>query len=452
VRSDYLHFRLARFDLGNMVQAVWSTARGRPLEVTDASGEQIVRLGSHVDPILTLLAPLWMLMPTPLTLAAAQVVACGLGALPVFWLGRRHLGSERTAALLALAYLAYPWLAWTALNAVHPVTFAIPLFLYAIWFLDTERFGPFVLCAVLVLATGELMGLPLAALGLWYWLARGHRRLGLAVVVAGLSWTVVCLEVIVPAFRGRESPFYERYDSVGGSPEGVVRTVFTDPGAIVSALFTGEDLSYLVFLAAPLACAFLLGPALAAVAVPQLLVNGLADLSTTTDPRHHYVAGVIPFLFAGTALGLARLPTGRRTWAATAILVVSAFSAFLLGPWSGTPGVRLGRFHPTLPSSQVDALRAAVALVPDGAPVTATNGVGSQLSARRYFYSVPIVGRAEWILVDTSNSWMPPSESRTEGSHPELLRMFVSRIDASPRWRRVFERDGILVFRKANAT
>ena len=38
VRSDYLEFRLARFDLGNMVQAVWSTAHGRPLEMTDASG------------------------------------------------------------------------------------------------------------------------------------------------------------------------------------------------------------------------------------------------------------------------------------------------------------------------------------------------------------------------------------------------------------------------------
>jgi len=354
--------------------------------------------------------------------------------------------------LLALAYLAYPWLAWTALNAMHPVTFAIPLFLSAIWFLDTGRFWPFLICAVLVLGTGELMGLALAALGLWYWASRGRRRPGLAIAAAGFAWTVICLKVVVPAFRGEESPFYERYDSVGGSPEGIVKTAFTDPGAILSALFTGDDLSYLVFLAAPLAGAFLLTPLLAAVALPQLLVNGLTDLSTTTDPRHHYVAGIIPFLFAATILGLARLPTGRRTWAAAAILFVSAFSAFLLGPWSGTPEARLGRFHPTLPSSQVEALRAAVALVPDGAPVTATNGAGSQLSARRYFYSVPIVGRAEWILVDTSNSWMPPSESRTEGSHPELLRVFVNRIDASPRWRRVFERDGVLVFRKANAT
>ena len=41
-----------RFDLGNMVQAVWSTAHGRPLQMTDLHGDQISRLAAHVDPIL----------------------------------------------------------------------------------------------------------------------------------------------------------------------------------------------------------------------------------------------------------------------------------------------------------------------------------------------------------------------------------------------------------------
>ena len=83
VRSDYLGFRLSRFDLGNMVQAVWSTAHGRPLEMTSpATGEQVARLAFHVDPILALLTPLWLLVPSPLTLAGAQIVVCALGALP----------------------------------------------------------------------------------------------------------------------------------------------------------------------------------------------------------------------------------------------------------------------------------------------------------------------------------------------------------------------------------
>ena len=58
-------FSTGRFDLGNMVQAVWSTAHGRPLEATTLTGEQFTRLGAHFDPILVLFAPLWWLWPHP---------------------------------------------------------------------------------------------------------------------------------------------------------------------------------------------------------------------------------------------------------------------------------------------------------------------------------------------------------------------------------------------------
>src|SRR5437868_9350463 len=84
-------FETGRFDLGNMVQAVWSTAHGRPLQVTNLAGDQVSRLGSHVDPILAAFAPLWLAWPSPDVLFVAQAVAVALGALPVFWLARRRL-------------------------------------------------------------------------------------------------------------------------------------------------------------------------------------------------------------------------------------------------------------------------------------------------------------------------------------------------------------------------
>ena len=167
VRGSYVNFREGRFDLGNMVQAVWSTAHGHPLEITHgATAEQIVRLGGHVDPFLVLLTPLWLVWPSPLALAFAQVAVVALGALPVFWLGRRHLDSEAAAALLAIGYLAYPWTATSAAASIHPVTFAIPFFLFCVYFLDTKRLGLFAVFALLAMSTGELMGLPIAFLGI----------------------------------------------------------------------------------------------------------------------------------------------------------------------------------------------------------------------------------------------------------------------------------------------
>lgn len=456
VRSYFLEFRFGRYDLGNMVQAVWSTTQGRPLETTFGTGEQIARLAGHADPILVLLAPFWMLAPSPLTLAAVQIAACALGALPVFWLARRHLGSETAAGLSALSYLSYPWLAWTALDAMHPVTLAVPLLLYAIWFLDSHRVWAFAACAVLVAASGELMGLPLAGLGLWYWRARGRRRAGLVIAAAGLGWSLIAIKIVVPYFQGGDSPFYAYYESVGGSPEGVLRTLLTDPAKIVSALVTGVDVAYVVALAVPLALMFLLAPGLAACAVPQLAANGLSSITAAIDPRSHHVSAIVPFLIAGSVFGVARLPAARRVQAAAAVLVLCVGTSLALGPWPGLPA--RDRLWPDgIPSADnVEALRMAVARVPEGVSVAATNKAGSHLSARRRFYSIPRVENAEWVVIDTEDPWVPlpprkPIRSTWGRKDPALLERLKMQLERSSNWRRVSATHGVYVFRRVRS-
>ena len=447
--GSYTNFREGRFDLGHMVQAVWSTANGRPLEVTHgASGEQVVRLGAHVDPFLVLLSPLWLVWESPLVLALAQIAVVSLGALPVFWLGRRHLGSESAAGLLALAYLAYPWTATSAGAAIHPVTFAIPLYLLCVWFLDTERLVLFAVCAILAMSTGELMALPIAALGIWYALARGRRRIGAAITLLGAAWTFVAIYVVVPAFAGEDSMYFGFYDHVGGSPAGVVRTAFTDPGAVLGALFEAHDIAYVVWLGLPLLFLFVLSPGLAAVALPQLLANGLSDFRSMTDPRYHSVAAVVPFLIAATVFGIRRIGAPRRALAASAVLVCSATLAVFVGPWArAVGGTPLGG-RALVAADRVAALNAAVALVPGDAPVTTSNSAGAHLSARRYVYSVPYLGRAEWVVIDRSDPWVVRRDSPILTRQPKVVRRLVTRLEGDANWQKVFERDGVLVFRR----
>ena len=451
VHWSYTNFREGRFDLGNMVQAVWSTANGRPLEMTDGStGEQIVRLGIHVDPFLALLTPLWMLWPSPLALAFAQVAFVSLGALPVFWLGRRHLGSETAAGLLALAYLAYPWTATSAGAPIHPVTFAIPLYLFCIWFLETERLALFVVAALLAMSTGELMGLPIAGLGIWYALARGKRLAGGAIALLGVAWTAVAIYVIVPRFAGGdESVYFGFYEHVGGSPIGVVRTLFSDPGAVVGALLEAHDFAYLLWLGLPLLFLFFLSPGLAAVALPQLLANGLSDFRSMTDPRYHSVAAVIPFLIAATVFGIARIRAPRRALAASAVLLCSVLLTSVVGPWPRAVGAAPLGGRATLPSSRVDALRDAVALVPGHAAVSASNSVGGHLSARRHIYSIPLLGEATWVVIDRRDPWVVRPDSPILTRHPEVVRSLARRLERDAAWTKVFEREGVLVFHRS---
>lgn len=452
VRDGYLSFRVGRFDLGNMVQAVWSTSQGRPLEATHgATGEQVVRLGGHVDPFLVLLTPLWIVWESPLVLALAQIAAVSLGALPVYWLARRHLGSDRVAALLALGYLAYPWIGATAAASIHPVTFAVPLLLFCVWFLETRRAVPFAVCAVLVMSTGELMGLSVAMLGIWFALARGQRLPGAAIAVAGAAWTFVAVYFVVPAFSGESSQFYGFYDHVGGSPDGLVRTVFTDPRAILAALFEAHDVAYVLWLTVPLCGLFILAPGLAAVAVPQLLVNTLSDFRSMSDPRYHSLAGIVPFLIAAAVLGVARLPAQRRGAAAASALVVSGVLALVVGPWPRAVGVTPLGGRMSLSKEHVAALSDAVALVPEGVPVSASNPAGAHLSARRYVYAIPKLERAEWVVVDLDDPWTVRPDSPLLNRHPEVVRSFAEGLERDAGWLKVFERDRVLVFRRVEA-
>src|SRR6478752_9625919 len=135
----YAVFEEARFDLGNMVQAIWNTLHGHFLESTTLNGHQRSRLGFHVDPFLVLLAPLFWIWSSPIMLLVLQAFAVASGALPVFWLARKHLSSPRAGAQFAFAYLLYPatqFNAFTITSSFHAVAIAVPLVLYAIWFLD----------------------------------------------------------------------------------------------------------------------------------------------------------------------------------------------------------------------------------------------------------------------------------------------------------------------------
>ena len=98
------------------------------------------------------------------------------------------------------------------------MTFAIPLYLFCIWFLDTERLALFAVSALLAMSTGELMGLPIACLGIWYALARGKRRAGGAIALLGVAWTLLAIYVIVPAFAGDDSVYFGFYSMLADLP------------------------------------------------------------------------------------------------------------------------------------------------------------------------------------------------------------------------------------------
>lgn len=437
----YESFHAAFTDLGSMAQAVWATAHGHFLESTSMSGRDVTRLGGHVDPFLALFVPLWMVWSTPLLLSIVQVIAVATGALPVYWLARKHLRSERAAVHFALAYLLFPatqFNAFTPTSGFHSVSVAIPLILYAIWFLDEDRLALFAVFALLAASTKEEIPLAVGCLGIWYAARTGKRLFGATTFAVGLTLTLVDFLLVIPHFSASGiDPFVARYSDVGTTPTGILHKAFTNPTAFVHEVGTGHKLLYVVLLLGPFLGLWLRAPLLFLGAIPDLAINLLSSKTGQTEIFYHWTAGIVPFTVAASVLGAARLKRDPDTVSLCAL--VGAALIAIVSPISLI--VLRGDIRAALPSNPTRVAAAhAVRLIPSNARVAASNQLATYVAGRRYVYIYPLATKgADWLLVDRHDN----TYSDVRGYERALRRL-----DGSREWRLLYSSHGIEVLRR----
>jgi uncharacterized membrane protein len=443
-------FLLRRYDLGNFTQAIWSTAHGHFLQVTEAGGEQISRLGIHVDPIIVGLVPLWWIWSSPDLLLVVQVTALATGAIPLYWLGRKHLQSSCDAALISAAYLISPVVTWNALHEFDAVALSVPLLMACVWFLDEERLWAFAVAAGLAVLCQEQIGLIVACLGVAYgWRTR---RWGPAVTILalGLAVTAVDLRVVLPHFSDG-SPYQSRFTGVGGSAGGVLSTSVLHPLRVIARVVEPVHVLGLALLLVPV-LGLCFRSAVMLAAVPQLAFVLLSARVTDTAPTSQNILPIVPFVFTGAVYALARSKGGK--WQAGHVLVASIACAVFFGPLNP-------KLFPSVSVRHAAAERRAVSLVPAGAPVSATNHLGAHLADRSYLGVFPVVGKATWLMVDMTDAYLPDRRwLRRRGTavgvtdlvwRPKQMKSELRQLEESPRWKRVYSSDGVMVFTRSAA-
>jgi uncharacterized membrane protein len=316
----YQSYQASAFDLGNMDQAVWNTLHGHPFRFTnrglDWQGPP-TRLGIHVEPILLLIAPLYLIHQGPETLIVLQSVGLALGAIPIFLLGLRRLPDHpAVAAALAGAYLLTPALLGTFFWDFHPVALAMPLLALAVWALDARHYGWMVLAAALAAMTKEDIAITLVPLGVALIVWRGKPRLGTGLILAAITWTVLCFFVILPHFNGGAAGgnnYWYRYAALGATPGQALVNVLTHPWLLVS--FTLGDAAKRGYLALLLRISGGLGifaPFLWICALPELAINLLSAHIEQYSGFFQYNATIGAYLPAAAVYGVAALYATRR--------------------------------------------------------------------------------------------------------------------------------------------
>lgn len=381
-------------DLGLYDQMVWAILnRGAPYSTLP----ELHGWGDHFTIVLYLMAPLYRLAPSVLTMLIMQCVALALGALAVWGLGRRLLGDERPAALLAVLYLVNPSLHGINLRDFHPQALAVPLLLAALYCFESGRWGPYWGAVLLTLTCREDASLAVLGLGVWAILVRGRPWTGLATAVLGAGWLLAATRWLIPHFRGQTYSHLKRWGHLGGSLEQIVLGILAQPLEVLATLLDPPRLKYLLAVLAPWGFLPLLGAAALLPALPTLAANLLSTDPVTFHHRTQYTAYLLPFLALAAVAGVGRL----RAWKGPRAVTVALGLAFLasLALTSRTANdLMVTRWWP---DERTRAVHALVARVPPDVVVGADERIVPHLAHRPRIYIFPQrLEACEWLVVN----------------------------------------------------
>jgi uncharacterized membrane protein len=442
------------FDLGIYDQATWLLSQGRAPFVTIRG---LDLLGQHAAYIMVLVAPLYRLWADPRLLLLLQVLFLALPAPVVYRLGARHLGHPAAGLAVAAAYLAYPGVQWAISWQFHPEAIAAGLLALAALAADRGRHRAMAVWLALAALCGEEVGLIVAGFGLLL-VVGGRRVVGWWTAGAGLAWSLVATYVLMPLHAGRVTGLLEAdYGIAGTGPGALLRSLPTLAGHALQTGLANDGLFYLVLVFLPLAGLPLLVPRWLLPVAPPLLLNLAAVQPEHHQLRFHYLATAAPLLAAGAVAGLAAIRANRRWLLApllVALVVLAGFTSWRYGPapWARDPV--------TVPAGPTDqARREALALVDEGAPVSAQYNLVPHLAHRAEVYEFPNPFRAvNWGLAGDQHSQATLEGLQFVVVQRDLLgeedRKLLDQLRTNPAlgWRTAMERQGVIVLERQEGT
>jgi uncharacterized membrane protein len=396
------------YDLGIYEQTVRAYAHFQA-PIVELKGPGYNVLGDHFSPVTVLLAPLYRVFPSPVTLLVVQAALFALSAVPVTRAATRMLGRARGLAL-GVAY----GLSWGLQNAVdfdfHEICFAVPLIAFSLEALLGRRWRAALLWGLPLVLVKEDQGLTLAVVAAVVALrARRHGAsrvvpYALAVSAFGALATLLAFTVIIPSFNTAGTSDYLSKVGGDGPLEGLdvkIRTV----------LWLVIPTSGLLALRSPVVLA----------ALPTLGWRFVSSDHNYWGTGWHYSAVLMPMVFLALVDALPGARQSSRPWLRSYTLHLPA--AVLAASVALTTTLPLGTLTEASAyrvPAEVRAVEKLLGTIPDGSTVESNIGPISRLTSRcRVFW----IGRTEglapdYIAFNNRSGWVKDVPAYARQLHP----------------------------------
>lgn len=414
--ARWANFEYRTFDLAYYVQALWQLIHGK----FEVSVQGVPLLGNHVEPIVFLIAPIFLLVHHPLVLVIIQNAALASMGPVAFSIGQRLGLNRKTALLLAVTILVTPATGFIALHEFHPEALTAPFLLLMIQArlrLSLHAHWGWLLA---VLACKENMALLIAAYCAVHFVVDRKRPLAelrawfLWPMALSILWFLVCTKLITPALNSGNIDYLALYDRLGASAVDILLKAVTQPQRILGALFQSLTQGNLLWgLLLPFLLLPLMRPRWLLIAAPILLQHLLSWRSSEWTIYFHYAAPLLPLFW----MALAESTAAVSRWPQVSVpirrsvpyLVIGACigAQVLLGPAGEIRDTTANWF-----SGKQDRARkrALVDQIPADASVLAPLPYLSHLAMREKLYSLHYVLKGLKTLSRSAYEIPPPTD------------------------------------------
>jgi uncharacterized membrane protein len=429
--------RATGFDLGIFEQGIRAYAHGQaPIALLKGPGFNL--LGDHFHPLLMIFAPFYRLFPTPITLLVGQALLSAVAIVPLVRWAHRARGPK--VSLWAGLGLGASW-GIATLNGFdfHEVCLAVPLLAFALAAAGQQRWKAAAAWGLPLLLVKEDLGLTLALLGgciVW----KGPKRLGWALVAAGLLGTALEMLVILPSMNPHGS--FDYWNEIASGSTVASAHANTPLQTALHTFWPLQKYLTVLMLLAPTAFLALRSPFV------LLLLPTLGWRFVSANPQYwgtlfHYNATLMVIVFAAAVDALDRdraVLRGRRLrW----LLAGSAAFTVAALPFYPLPGVLSPSAWQTSPHVRTAA--GVLARIPDGATVASSNELAAQLTSRTEVSLIcsdnPPPVAPDWVVMDRTDITGWPC------ARPSMADL----VDAdrnSGEYRLVFQADGITLLHR----
>ncbi len=306
----YLDLRTPCFDFGIFSQMYYYMRKtGLPLTTCEREG-LLSHFAVHVSPSLYLLLPVYAIFPSQITILILQVLVVGSGVIPLWKLGKQKGMANGICFGLCIVYLLYPATTGGLFYDFHENKLLLPLLLWMLYALESEKTVLFAVMTVLVLGVKEDAAIYVACVALYMIFGKKKWKSGLATLITSIAWFFAVFYYLQTYGDGAMIGRYSNFILNGGGIGSMITNILKNPAYLIEQCFTEEKILFMLYMLAPLLGILFWTKKISRylLLIPFLVINLMSNNGYQHSIFYQYTYGVTALFFFLTVLELQPRP------------------------------------------------------------------------------------------------------------------------------------------------